>query len=62
MTFKTLTVVIPCFNEEATIDALVGKVLDVDTSGLSLEVIIVDDASQDRSWEKAEALAGAIPA
>ncbi len=61
MTFKTLTVVIPCFNEEATIDALVGKVLDADTLGLSLEVIIVDDASEDRSWERAETLAGSDP-
>ena len=61
MPFKTLTVVIPCFNEEATIDTLVGRVLDADTLGLSLEVIIVDDASKDRSWEKAEALAGSDP-
>ena len=58
MTFKTLTVVIPCFDEEATIDALVGQVLGADTSGLALEVIIVNDGSGDRSWEKAQALAG----
>ncbi len=61
MPFKTLTVVIPCFNEEATIDTLVGRVLDADTLGLSLEVIIVDDASKDRSWERAETLAGSDP-
>ena len=56
MTFRALTVVIPCFNEEATIEALVGKVLDADTCGLDLEVIVVDDGSWDRSFEKIQAL------
>ena len=56
MTFRTLTVVIPCFNEEATIETLVGQVLDADTCGLVLEVIVVDDGSRDRSLEKVEAL------
>ncbi len=56
MSFKTLSVVIPCFNEEATIETLVGRVLNADTLGLGLEVIIVDDGSQDRSFEKIQAL------
>lgn len=56
MSFKTLSVVIPCFNEEATLEEIVGRVLAADTSGLALEVIIVDDGSQDRSLEKAKAL------
>ena len=43
MTFKTLSVVIPCFNEEATLEALVGQVLGADRCGLDLEIIIVDD-------------------
>jgi len=56
MSFKTLSVVIPCFNEEATLEELVGRVLAADTSGLALEILIVDDGSQDRSLEKAKAL------
>ncbi len=56
MSFKTLSVVIPCFNEEATLEEIVGRVLNADTSGLSLEVVIVDDGSEDRSFEKASAL------
>ena len=49
-------VVIPCFNEEATIKTLVGQVLDSDTCGLDLEIIVVDDGSRDRSFEKVQAL------
>ena len=59
MTFKTLSVVIPCFNEEATLEALVGQVRGADRSGLDLEVIIVDDKSLDTSLEIAEALSKA---
>ena len=47
MTFKTLTVVIPCFDEEATLETLVGRVLDADACGLDKEIIIVDDGSND---------------
>ncbi|MBI2586278.1 MAG: glycosyltransferase family 2 protein [Rhodospirillales bacterium] len=57
MTFKSLSIVVPCFNEEATLEMLVRRALAADTSGLALEVVIVDDASRDRSFEIAEALA-----
>lgn len=57
MSFKTLSVVIPCFNEEATLEALVDRVTGADTSGLELEVVIVDDRSSDTSWDIAEAIA-----
>ena len=61
MTFKTLTVVIPCFNEEATLETLVGRVLDADACGLDKEIIIVDDGSRDGSFEKAQALSAGDP-
>jgi glycosyltransferase involved in cell wall biosynthesis len=57
MPFKTVSVVIPCFNEEATLETLVGRILDADVCELDLEIVIVDDGSQDRSFEKAAALA-----
>ena len=56
MTMKTLSVVIPCFNEETTLDALVERVLAADTCGLTLDLVIVDDASRDNSLQKAQAL------
>jgi len=57
MTPKRLTVVIPCFNEEATVETLLARVLAADTCGLGLDVVIVDDGSSDQSFGKAHAMA-----
>jgi len=57
MLFKTLSVVIPCFNEETTVEALLRRVLAADSCGLAMEIIVVDDGSGDRSFDKAEAVA-----
>lgn len=46
---KTLSVVIPCYNEEATVSAVIERVLSADTSGLELEIVVVDDGSKDNS-------------
>lgn len=44
-----LSVVIPCYNEESTLETIVDRVKD---NGMPLhEIIIVDDASRDRSPE-----------
>ncbi len=43
-----LSVVVPCYNEEATIEVLLGQVL---ASPWVAEVIVVDDGSRDRSRE-----------
>lgn len=57
----TLSVVIPCYNEEATLKTCVERVLQLRDQGLSLEVVIVDDASTDRSREVAGELAESFP-
>ena len=59
MPLKTVFIVIPCFNEEKTLEPLVERVLAADTCGLDSEIIIVDDASKDSSLEKASALGDA---
>lgn len=59
MTFNTLSVVIPCFNEENTLEALIGQVLAANRCGLQLEIVIVDDKSQDLSLKKAQVLSAA---
>ena len=52
-----LSVVIACYNEAATLETVVGRVLGADTLGLEREVIVVDDASSDGSADIVEALA-----
>ena len=56
-----LSVVIPCFNEAQTLAACVGRVLAIQDTALSLEVIVVDDGSTDRSTAIAEDLAHQYP-
>lgn len=44
-----LTVIIPCYNEERTIERCIKRVLEIEDESLNLEIIIVDDASTDKS-------------
>ncbi len=44
-----LTVIIPCYNEDRTIERCIKRVLEIENESLSLEIIIVDDASTDKS-------------
>jgi glycosyltransferase involved in cell wall biosynthesis len=45
---KVLSVMMPAFNEERTIEIILGHVLERPEVG---EVIVVDDGSTDRTWE-----------
>lgn len=53
----TLSLVIACYNEEKTLKRCVEKVLEISDEFLSLEIIIVDDCSSDRSLAIAQQLA-----
>jgi glycosyltransferase involved in cell wall biosynthesis len=44
---KLLSVIIPCYEEQTTIDAIVKKVNKVDIGSTKKEIIIVDDFSED---------------
>jgi dolichol-phosphate mannosyltransferase len=57
----TLSVVIPCYNEEKTLADCVSSVLAIEDESLKLEIIIVDDCSRDRSFEVAKSLAEKCP-
>jgi hypothetical protein len=57
----TLSLVIPCYNEEKTLEACIDKVLAIADDTLDLELIIVDDCSKDRSLEVAQSLKSRIP-
>ena len=49
---ETLSVIIPCFNEENTIGEIVKQVGNADRCGLGIEIIIIDDGSSDKSAQK----------
>ncbi|MGD9647188.1 MAG: glycosyltransferase family 2 protein [Pirellulales bacterium] len=47
-----ISVVIPCFNEEAVLEKLFGRLSRVaETWGAPFEVILIDDGSRDRTWD-----------
>jgi len=48
----TLSLVVPCYNEARTIEVCIEKILDAaHDQDFSLEIIVVDDASTDGSWQ-----------
>jgi glycosyltransferase involved in cell wall biosynthesis len=55
-TTAKLTVVIPCYNEEKTLKGCIERVRDIADSNLALEIIIVDDCSEDNSYPIAQKL------
>lgn len=52
-----LSVVMPAYNEEHTIEQIVEQVLEVSLDGVEKELVIVDDCSRDRTWEIVSRLA-----
>lgn len=59
--YKLLSVVMPVYNEEATLEEIVNRVRAVDISPLKMELIIVNDASRDRTPELIDRLAQLDP-
>lgn len=52
MNFKTLSIVIPVYNEEKYIGEILDRVVKADTLGLQKEIIVVDDGSTDNTVHK----------
>jgi glycosyltransferase involved in cell wall biosynthesis len=57
----TLSVVIPCYNEERTLESCVESVLAIRDEELDLDLIVVDDCSKDDSLSVGRRLAQRIP-
>src|SRR5258708_32757745 len=53
-----LSVIVPCYNEERTLEHIVERVLRVK---VPLEIIVVDDAAKDKSRETLAAIAAREP-
>ncbi len=60
---KRLSIVIPCYNEEACLSELHRRVSKVakDVSAESYEILFVNDGSTDRTWDIMQALAASNP-
>jgi glycosyltransferase involved in cell wall biosynthesis len=54
--FKKLSILIPVFNEERTVEEMVRRVLKADSCGLTKEIILVNDASTDGTAQAIEHL------
>ena len=54
----TLSLIVPCFNEELTLTNCIKRVFALKSETLHLEIIIVDDCSKDKSLEVAQAVRG----
>lgn len=53
---RKLSIIIPCYNEEDTLELIVEEILAADTARTKKEVIIVDDCSKDNSVQIARKL------
>lgn len=58
--FRTLSVLMPVFNERWTLDLIVERVLSSPVE-LDIELVIVDDCSTDGSWQRIQELAERDP-
>lgn len=58
---KKLSLVVPCYNEESTLEGIVEEILKLRSENLALELIVVDDCSKDGSRAVAERLAAGHP-
>ena len=56
-----LSVVIPCYNEEKTLENCIERVLNISGEFLNLEIIIIDDCSTDGSLSIARDIANKDP-
>src|ERR1700743_710459 len=60
--FRSLSILIPVYNEERYLAAVVKRVVDQPLpGGLVREIIMVNDASKDRTWEIMQQLPALFP-
>jgi dolichol-phosphate mannosyltransferase len=57
----TLSIVVPCYNEERTLEGCIDSVLAIQDEGLKLQLIVVDDCSKDDSLNVAKRLQQRVP-
>ncbi len=53
---EVLSVIIPCFNEEDTIEDVIKAVCRTNIYNIEREIVVVDDYSSDNTWDKIQKL------
>lgn len=52
MKYKTLSIIIPIYNEEKYVEKCLNTVANADSCGLEKEIIIIDDGSSDNTYKQ----------
>ncbi len=50
--YPSVTVIVPCWNEENTVSKTIHSLLSLDYPKNKLKIMIVDDGSTDKTWER----------
>lgn len=50
-TIRSVTIIVPCFNEEGTVSRTVDSLLALEYPKESLRIMVVDDGSTDATWQ-----------
>jgi dolichol-phosphate mannosyltransferase len=63
MTSPSLSIVVPCYNEEACLSELHGRLTAAarGSAGEDYEIVLVNDGSRDRSWQMMRSLSASDP-
>jgi cellulose synthase/poly-beta-1,6-N-acetylglucosamine synthase-like glycosyltransferase len=49
--YPSVTIIVPCWNEETTVSKTVYSLLNLDYPKNKLKIMVVDDGSTDRTWQ-----------
>ena len=55
--YQSVTIIVPCWNEETTVAGTVHSILDLDYPKDKLKIVLVDDGSTDGTWGKLQEFA-----
>jgi len=50
LNYGTVTIAVPCYNEEATIDKTVKSLMSLDYPKDKIKIFLIDDGSRDNTW------------
>ena len=49
--YPTVTIIVPCYNEEKTVSLTIDSLLSLNYPAEKLSIVVVDDGSRDNTWE-----------